>query len=132
MEAAQRYLEAKERYPAGSEEWAEATARTFNSLGQNECAEVATPEWWNDEGLKALSARVVRTAPNDASNQMRAVVLGGQCDSWEARDLARQRSSRRRLRAGGRRQRCAMLRWEKEISPVWRHYIAARPRPCEA
>ena len=57
MEAAQRYLEAKERYLVGSEEWAEATARTFNSLGQNECAEVATPEWWNDEGLKALSAR---------------------------------------------------------------------------
>ena len=45
MEAAQRYLEAKERYPAGSEAWAEATARTLNSLGQNECAEVAKPEW---------------------------------------------------------------------------------------
>ena len=85
MEAAQRYLEAKERYPAGSEEWAEATARTFNSLGQNECAEVATPEWWNDEGLKALSARVVRAAPNDETVvAMRAAVLRGWAGSpWE-------------------------------------------------
>ena len=86
MEAAQRYLEAKERYPAGSEEWAEATARTFNSLGQNECAEVATPEWWNDEGLKALSARVVRAAPSAATAAtMRAVVLSGAgAGTWEA------------------------------------------------
>ena len=49
------------------------------------CAEVAKPEWWNDEGLKALSARVVRAAPNDIkANQMRAVVLSGQCGAWEA------------------------------------------------
>eukprot|EP00964_Phaeocystis_antarctica_P014229 scaffold7831_cov95-Phaeocystis_antarctica.AAC.5 len=48
------------------------------------CAEVAKPEWWNDEGLKALSARVVRAAPNDVgATQMRAVVLSGQCGgSW--------------------------------------------------
>ena len=26
----------------------------------------AKPEWWNDEELKALSARVVRAAPDDA------------------------------------------------------------------
>ena len=39
---------------------------------------MAKPEWWNDEGLKALSARVVRAVPNDlAANQMRAFVLGG-------------------------------------------------------
>ena len=79
MEAAQRYLEAKERLRVGSEGWAEATACAFNMLSQEACAEVAKPDWWNDEELKALSARVVRVAPDDGSaNQMRAVVLAGQ------------------------------------------------------
>ena len=42
-------------------------------------------EWWNDERLKALSARVVRAAPDNLiANQMRAMVLAGQCDRWEA------------------------------------------------
>ena len=59
VEAAQRFLEAKERYAVGSEDWAEATAEAFDTLRQEECAEVAKPEWWNDEELKALSARVV-------------------------------------------------------------------------
>ena len=41
---------------------------------------MAKPEWWNDEGLKALSARVVRAAPNFAgANTMRAIVLSGLC-----------------------------------------------------
>eukprot|EP00964_Phaeocystis_antarctica_P008015 scaffold4307_cov67-Phaeocystis_antarctica.AAC.4 len=84
VEAAQRYLEAKERYPVGSVLWAEATAWVFNMLKQEVCDEVAKPEWWNDEGLKALSARVVRAAPNDAAaNQMRAIVLSGLCGAWE-------------------------------------------------
>jgi tetratricopeptide (TPR) repeat protein len=87
VEAAQRYLEAKERWPVGSEDWALATAWAFIMLVQDECAEVAKPEWWNDEGLKALSARVVRTVPDDGqAHQMRAVVLGrldGAC-AWEA------------------------------------------------
>ena len=40
---------------------------------------------WSDEGLKALSARVVRAAPDFATaQQMRANVLCGQCDAWEA------------------------------------------------
>ena len=86
MEAAQRYLEAKERWPVGSEDWAQATARAFNMLKREECAEVARPEWWNDEGLKALSARVVRAAPDDlGANSMRADVLCGHSfGSWEA------------------------------------------------
>ena len=85
MEAAQRFLEAKERYPVGSEKWAEATALAFNMLTQEACAEVAKPEWWNDEGLKALSARVVRAAPDDRqANQMRALVLCEDCVGWEA------------------------------------------------
>ena len=64
VEAAQRFLEARERVPVGSEDWAEATAAAFDLLKLEECAEVAKPEWWSDEGLKALSARVVRAAPN--------------------------------------------------------------------
>ena len=78
MEAAQRYLEAKERYPVGSADWAAATAQAFGSLTKEACAEVAKPEWWNDEGLKALSARVVRAAPDElTAHRMRALVLGG-------------------------------------------------------
>ena len=85
VEAAQRYLDAKERYSVGSEDWAEATAMAFESLMQEECAEVAKPEWWNDEELKALSARVMRAAPNDSTaHQMRALVLRGQIRAWEA------------------------------------------------
>ena len=78
VEAAQRFLEAKERYAVGSVNWARATAFAFDLLRQEECDEVAKPEWWNDEGLKALSARVVRAAPNEqAANSMRAMVLRG-------------------------------------------------------
>jgi tetratricopeptide (TPR) repeat protein len=85
VEAAQRYLEAKERYPVGLEGWAAATATAFDMLVQEACAEVAKPEWWNDEELKALSARVVRAAPDDVTaNRMRATVLTGHCVAWEA------------------------------------------------
>ena len=88
MEAAQRFLEAKERHPLGSEYWAQATAAAFTMLTQEECAEVAKPEWWNDEELKALSARVLRAAPNNqVANTMRAEVLSGLSGlrgAWEA------------------------------------------------
>ena len=54
-------------------------------LIQYACAEVAKPEWWNDEGLKALSASVVRAALDDGeAHQMRAIVLCGLCnEAWE-------------------------------------------------
>ena len=46
---------------------------------------MAKPEWWSDEGLKALSARVVRAAPDDVgAHRMRAFVLCGHCRAWEA------------------------------------------------
>ena len=84
MEAAQRLLEAKERYPACAEHWAQATAAAFIMLTREVCAEVAKPEWWNDEGLKALSARVVWAAPDDEiALRMRAGVLSGACGAWE-------------------------------------------------
>ena len=54
-------------------------------LTQEVCAEVAKPEWWNDEGLKALSARVVRAAPDYVSaHDMRAMALTGRCGALEA------------------------------------------------
>eukprot|EP00964_Phaeocystis_antarctica_P004083 scaffold2196_cov52-Phaeocystis_antarctica.AAC.1 len=54
-------------------------------LIHEDCAEVAKPEWWNDEGLKALSARVVRAAPDDGmANEMRAEVLSGRYGAWGA------------------------------------------------
>jgi hypothetical protein len=60
------------------EVWAWATAGAFSMLKQKACAEVAKPEWWSDEGLKALSARVVRAAPDDAdAHRMRAEVKCG-------------------------------------------------------
>ena len=84
MEAAQRFLEAKKRWPVGVKDWAEATAWAFNMLKLEECAEVAKPEWWNDEGLKALSARVVRAAADDGiAHKMRAMVLSGRYGSLE-------------------------------------------------
>ena len=84
VEAAQRFLEAKERCQVGSEGWAMGTAWVFASLVKEECAEVPKPEWWNDEELKALSASVVRVLPDDmlASN-MRAVVLYGREVAWK-------------------------------------------------
>ena len=85
VEAAQRFLEAKERFPAGSKSWAQAIAMAFNLLTQEACAEVAKPEGWNDEGLKALSARVVTAAPDEEiAREMRAEVLAGQCSTWKA------------------------------------------------
>ena len=69
----------------GSEMWARATALAFNMLIQEVCAEVTKPEWWNDEGLKALSARVMGAAPDDGmANEMRALVLNGHSGTWEA------------------------------------------------
>ena len=62
----------------GSENCAKATADAFELLVQEECDEVAKPEWWHDEGLKTLSARAVRAAPNHlAAYCMRAAVLSG-------------------------------------------------------
>ena len=84
VEAAQRYLEAMERQLVGSETWARITAWAFDALARKACDQVAKPEWWNDKGLKALSAWVVRAAPDEViALSMRAVVLGGQHSAWE-------------------------------------------------
>ena len=78
VEAAQRFLEAKELLPASSALWAVATTSAFESLRLKANSETPKPEWWNDTGLKALSARVVRAAPDGlTANHMRAMVLTG-------------------------------------------------------
>ena len=41
----------------GLKGWAQATAWAFLMLAQDECNEVAKPEWWNDEELKARCRR---------------------------------------------------------------------------
>ena len=51
-------------------------------LVREACNEVVKPEWWNDEGIKALSARVVRAAPNNVvAIAMRGMVL---CGRWSS------------------------------------------------
>ena len=77
-------VEAKERAQVGSEFWARITSAAFDMLKLEACDEVAKPEWWDDEGLKVLSARVVKTVPNQVcANFMRAEVLCGMCGAWE-------------------------------------------------
>jgi len=62
----------------GTEDWAKASASTFDTLKTLDCHEVPKPEWWNDEGLKALSARVVALVSDEAvSCAMRARILCG-------------------------------------------------------
>jgi len=130
VEAAQRFLEAKERYPVGSEGWAQATAWAFDTLSQEVCAEVAKPEWWNDEGLKALSARVVRAAPNDErANSMPAALLCGARGAWEVGP----RLAAEIMEAAvhwDRSAALALLRQRKPGTPVGRTGAAARQLPC--
>ena len=124
VEAAQRYLEAKERRPVGSDMWARATAEAFDMLMQKECEEVAKPDWWNDEGLKALSARVVRAALDvPAPNYMRAVVLSGAGGaSWGAGP----RSSAEFTEAAARFDRAAEL-WP---APAGKAELAVHANQC--
>ena len=67
----------------GLKDWGRAIAEAFLALLQRECDEVQAPEWWSDEALKVLSARVVRAAPNEmGANRMRATVLSVQAGAW--------------------------------------------------
>ena len=76
-------LKAMELFEDGAEHWAKAAASAFDLLKDPACHEVPKPEWWNDEALKVLSARVVALAPDGffACN-MRAMVLTGSV-LWE-------------------------------------------------
>jgi len=99
-ESAQMYLKAMECSADGSENWAHSAAAAFDLLKLPECSEVPKPEWWNDEALKALSARVVAFAPDHSQAcSMRA------CVCWKlllgTRPRALQRRPRRRPRGTG-------------------------------
>jgi len=62
----------------GTEDWATAAALAFDRLSHPACREVPKPEWWNDEALKTLSARLLAVAPDKSEScAMRACVLGG-------------------------------------------------------
>jgi len=77
-EAFPMLLNAMELYRDGTKAWAEAAASAFDTLKTPDCHEVPKPEWWDDEGLKAVSARVVVLAPDDLNVcTMRARVLSG-------------------------------------------------------
>ena len=78
------YLKAMELHEEGTKEWAESAASAFDMLKIPQCCDAPKPEWWNDEGLKALSARVVALTPDDDyACSMRASVLAGGI-VWEA------------------------------------------------
>ena len=77
-EAAQMYLEAMELFEDDTKLWAMSAAEAFDLLRHPICDEIRKPEWWNDESLKALSARVVAVAPDKPQPcAMRARVLEG-------------------------------------------------------
>ena len=74
------FLKAMELFEDGTERWAATAGATFDLLKHPDCRETPKPEWWNDEALKALSARVVAVAPDTCSHMMcamRACVLMG-------------------------------------------------------
>ena len=88
VESAQMFLKAMELYEDGTKYWAESAAGAFDLLKHPDCCQMTKPEWWNDEGLTALSARVVAVAPDmSQSCFMRARVLSGDALSespWNA------------------------------------------------
>ena len=79
VEASQAHLKAMDLYEDGTEDWAKATAAAFDSLQCPDCDDAPKPEWWNDEALKQLSARVIAAAASDEAgpSTMRARVLCG-------------------------------------------------------
>ena len=89
MKAAQRYLHSSR--PRSAIRWARGTGQRSRRRPSKCQSWRSAPrwssrrQWWNDEELKALSARVLRAAPNDVSaNIMRAMVLRGGLGAWEA------------------------------------------------
>ena len=77
-EASQMMLKAMELFEEGTEDWAASAGSAFDMLRLPDCDETPKPEWWNDESLKALSARVVAVAPDKHKTRaMRAHVLMG-------------------------------------------------------
>ena len=82
------FLKAMELFEEDTERWAAVAAAAFDVLKSSGCSEMPKPEWWNDEGLRALSARVVAAAPNNpCTRATRGAVLAGDAvfaQSWNA------------------------------------------------
>ena len=75
--AAEAFVQASDRYPRPSAEWAETAAAAFVRLTRKESAAAPKPHWWTDEGLLEASRQAVEAAPESAGAwQMRATVLG--------------------------------------------------------
>ena len=58
-----------ELHEDGTKDWAQATASVFSQLKKPDCDDTPKPEWWNDEALKALSARVAALEPDAGLQQ---------------------------------------------------------------
>ena len=77
-EAAPMYLKAMERYEDDTKFWADAVGAAFDVLKAPDCDDAPKPEWWNDEALNALSARVVAASSDEPQPcAMRGRVLMG-------------------------------------------------------
>ena len=79
-DAAPMFIKAVELAEDGTNAWASSAAEAYNVLAHEDCDDdtVSKPQWWNDEGLKALSARVVAITPDDyGACSFRACVLSG-------------------------------------------------------
>jgi len=75
-EACPLFLKAVELTEPDTELWGTLVARAFGALRVESCVEVPRPAWWNDDDLKAISARAVAVSPNDVNVcTMRAHVL---------------------------------------------------------
>ena len=61
--AAAACMHAMDRQVSGSREWAISAASAFDCLRREECRATSYPHWWSDEGIKALSARVLAAIP---------------------------------------------------------------------
>ena len=125
------YLKATELYDEGTENWATSAAAAFDLLKHPDCRETPKPEWWSDEGLKALSARLVALTPDSGDTcSMRARVL--RCDDnprtyvMRARVLSGDALSKPPWNAGPRT--AAEI---KEAATWWRRYAKTTRTPAD-
>ena len=77
-EASQLYLKSMELHSEGTEPWAAAAATVTALLMLDDCCDVPKPEWWNDEGLKALSAQLVTVLPITGPHYSNACMVRAQ------------------------------------------------------
>ena len=109
-ESAQLHLKAMELIGDGTVTWAASMASAFDLLRLPACREAPKPEWWNDEALKALSARVVSLVPDRHKTcAMRALVLAGSAFFSDAHWNAGPRTAAEIKEAATWYRRAAML-----------------------